>query len=391
MKRKLLSTFTIIIVFSLLTTGLALAKDTLPTWVMALDHDEFAELGFSPIDFNFWPFHGSYVVTSMEQLGNYFYAYVGGWDGCKILRSSDGENWEALTEFGLGLGQEYTGGWDMISFDNRLYVGIGSLYAPVPAYVARSSDGITWEPVLTFEFDENFPSMGTDKFGIFDEMIYVTTHDPGQVWRSPTGDPGTWEMVLNLGDSVSRTSQLVVFKDWLYVNSSSNSATLLNTMNLYRTQNGLDWEIAPIPVADPLDYDADLAVHQGQLYLSTGNWTSYEDGSWANLGGRIYRTKDGTLWETVTDDGFGDLENFEISGLFSFQDDIYATIMRDYGGAQVWRSHKGDPGTWVQLVSDGWGDESNNWGSFRNMQAEFKGELYIAGWSFNAPIWKMVP
>jgi hypothetical protein len=354
------------------------ATNSLVDWKMVLDHDEYIALGFRK--------SYSYGVTKMVPFQGSLYAYAGSDGGGKILRSQDGEIWEALTDPGYGFGSAYTSGWDMIAFDDMLYISVGSLLdSVVPHYFARSADGEKWDPVLTFAHDEDTPDYTADKFGLFKGMLYGTTVNPGQIWRSATGDFDDWELVAELGEAVSRTSKLVEFNGYIYMLYSEGPST--STMTLLRSENGMDWEAVPVEVADPWDFDDDLAVHQGYLYISTGNY----DETWASLGGRIYRTSDAVRWEIITNDGFGDPSNHEIPGLISFHDYLYATVWPSFErGAQVWRSENGDPGTWEQVASGGWGDPNNNWTSVRNQQAVFNNELYIAGLSHYGPIWKMV-
>jgi len=387
MFRKSILVISFLIIIGLLTSGIAAAKP-LSTWTKVLDPADF---GFPPIDFTNYPdITGGYATTALEPFDGALFAYVGGWSGARMLKTNDGTTWEVLTDFGLGIDETLTGGWDMQAFDHYLYVVAGSLFSDLPKMVLRSPDGASWEVVHAFE-----PGTGdVDKLGVFNEMIYVTTVYPGTIWRSPSGDPGTWEKVADLGENVGSAASPKVFKGWFYILFSEGPLT--GTMTLMRTNNGVDWERVDSDVlyADPLDYDLSLEVHEGALYLSTGSYTC--DENWVvceNLGGKIFRSRNGLDWEQVVDDGFGIPDNFEIV-LYAFQGYLYAITNNDgmnsgNPGAQVWRSPNGDAGTWEMINEPGWGDPDNNWTSIRGAQAGFKSELYIAGWSFTAPVWKL--
>lgn len=225
-------------------------------------------------------------------------------------------------------------------------------------------------------------------------MIYATTLYPGAIWRSPSGDPGTWVKVYDLGENVYGMASPKEFKGWFYLLYKQEG--LAGAMTLIRTQDGVNWETVASPVlsADPLDFDGDLAVHEGSLYLSTGNYTCDENDVCTNLGGKVFRSQNGLDWEQVVFEGFGVPDNYWIAGLYSFQGYLYAVTWNDglasgVHGVQVWRSPKGDPGTWELINEPGWGDPDYNWGSQRGAQAGFMGELYVAGWSVGAPIWKL--
>lgn len=94
-----------------------------------------------------------------------------------------------------------------------------------------------------------------------------------------------------------------------------------------------------------------LEVFQGELYAGTANWA---------LGGRIYRTPDGKNWSPVTDFGVTNaysVTNPVIADLIEFQGNLYAGTAWDGIAGQVWRSANGT--TWDQVISDGFGDEKN--------------------------------
>jgi hypothetical protein len=386
MFRKSLTIVCVLIIASLVTSGVAAAKP-LSSWVKVLDPGDY---GIPPIDFSTWPLTGGYGATALETYHDALFAYVASWSGARMFRTYDGMTWDVLTGPGLDVDATFIGGFDMQVYQDRLYVIGGSLYNPtLPKRVLRSSDGAAWE--VAHEF-----ALGTgdlDKLGVYKDMIYVTTTFPGTIWRSPSGDLGTWVKVADLGENVAGMPSPQEFKGWFYLLYGEFPRT--GAMTLIRSKDGANWEtvVSPTLPADPLEYDVDLTVHEGSLYLSTGNFTCNESGICNSLGGKILRSKNGLDWEQVVFEGFGILDNYEMV-LYSFQGYLYAITANDgftsgISGAQVWRSPNGDPGTWELISEPGWAEPALNWSSLRGAQAGFNGELYVAGFSVMAPIWKL--
>lgn len=101
------------------------------------------------------------------------------------------------------------------------------------------------------------------------------------------------------------------------------------------------------------------------------------------LGARLWRTRDGVTaagsqgeWEEVSADAqgypFGNLpviQNDHIDSLAEFDGHLFASTANGGDstyGTQVWRSPSGDPGAWVQVNTDGFGDVQNT--NFKDMQ-----------------------
>ncbi len=112
---------------------------------------------------------------------------------------------------------------------------------------------------------------------------------------------------------------------------------------------------------DPKNIDNDVAtsanVFNGQLYLGT----EHDYGKTA-----IWRTTDGTKWEKVLDFyELGEKFNYYVWRLKSFQDKLYVGTlnmgtMKEKGvtGGQVWVSGSGNPGTFCNLVHNGFDGET---------------------------------
>ncbi len=358
MYRKIL--FALILITSLgITSAFALTAraDTLPTWEKVFTVPNF----------------GNYqLIWAVEPFKDKLYIAMADFtEGMTLYRSANGKDWEPANEPGFGFGFEYPVSWDMAVYEGKMYVSVHSQgYYDTLGRIMRSEDGLNWEMVFEVADDPinaHYPAA----FGEFKGMIYVAVDaaDSSEIWRSPHGDPGTWEKVLTV-QSFGFGAPLVSFKGYAYVSGGDG---ITGQVGVWRSADGVSWErVGTNVVDDPSNFrDGTLAVFNDSLYLSTYNWN----------GARIYVTKDGLNWETVVVDGFGDPTVFEIAGLIVYKGDLYAcgTAYDSMGtpSARVYRSHTGKPGTWEQIPTESWGIS----GTERMQQSVFKGGLYIANWN----------
>ena len=140
------------------------------------------------------------------------------------------------------------------------------------------------------------------------------------------------------------------------------------------------WRQVFLPWREPANTSNVFALNgwKNHLYLGTRNLMS---------GGEVFRSEDGTTWESASAPGFGDEFNRDIYGFVDFQNRLYAGtyngIHHDFtfskgmrtdpvGGAQVWRSCEGQSGEC--MIHDGFGDP-NNQDTFNFI--EYEGALYV--------------
>lgn len=367
MKRKLLFTFTILIVLSLFTTGLALAKG-LGEWTEAFN--AYVN-GYEDLN----------AIWAVEKFQSNLYVAVIGFQGIQIYRSPDGEKWEAVSERGFG-NLSYLVSWDMQVFNDGLYVIVNDGgYFGSPGAVLRTFNGTDWTVVLDPGDDLNGSLV--DKLGIFQEKLYMTTASTGpesssQIWRSETGDPFTWELVKELGSDVWSTSSPIVFKDFLYISGHSETRGIL----LWRSANGLDWENVNVAsqFAPNIFMDGNLAVFQGELYLS-----ALDDID----GGSIYRSNNGLDWQPVVEGGLGDPANQDIVGLIVYHGSLFAGVYNsDCGCVKLLTSKTGNPGDWNLDIMTGWPESGT--GIVRGSQAVFKDDLYFADTNIFGSLYRML-
>jgi hypothetical protein len=90
--------------------------------------------------------------------------------------------------------------------------------------------------------------------------------------------------------------------------------------------------------------------------------------------------EDGSVWERVSEPGFGTKDNINIIDILAFQDSLYAITRNHVSGFEIWKT-SGD--TWIQVTVPGFTDSihhnqmCNSYGDIH----EYDGYLYIAAGS----------
>jgi hypothetical protein len=170
-----------------------------------------------------------------------------------------------------------------------------------------------WERVFDFRDAESGPDWPTT--GIRSMCSYKTAADgktylyfgtfglEPSVWRSPTGEPGTWEKVF------------------------------ANTT-------------APGSVRG-------LTVHNGLLYMAVTHEVIMP-----RVAGEVYATDGETFW-TVNDDGFGNIFNEGVYSLESFNGYLYAGTHNRTQGFEVWKMEGPDGAPPVKIADGGVTDPAN--------------------------------
>jgi hypothetical protein len=230
----------------------------------------------------------------------------------------------------------------------RLYVGTGnnipgqaiaSFNPSVPAEVAfrppeirryRPDQGSkAWERVLDYRDVATATELQTSGFRSMavyrsqaDGVTYLYAGtaglEPG-LWRSATGDAGTWQQV------------------WANPFEGSIRA---------------------------------LAVHNDRLYLGVSH-----DSSTPPLPAEIYATDGDAIW-LVSDDGFGNPDNVGIYSLASFDGWLYAGTANAAQGCEVWKLEgEGGDTEAVRVVEAGGPSPSN---ASTTQMVVFQGRLYVA-------------
>ena len=129
---------------------------------------------------------------------------------------------------------------------------------------------------------------------------------------------------------------------------------------MWRSRDGWNWEMASPIWVTPTVSMMDAQVFHNQLYLGLGSPA------------QLWRT-DGESWQAVDAVGFGDPNNNNLNTLAVFGDKLYAAVLNNVTGVEIWRSSSGDPGTWMQVNQDGFG----GWGANDVVMDIFQGRLYV--------------
>jgi len=195
----------------------------------------------------------------------------------------------------------------MSVYDGSLYAAVGDwmdLITPLGAQVWRTLDGISFTNVITQGFGDanNSVVLALEPLGGF---FYAGTRNEvtgGELWRSESGDPGSWSKVNIDG-----------FGD------ASNTAV------------------------------SSLVAFNGKLYAGTRNW---------DTGAEVWQSPDGLTWTQVVGGGFsGGGASGWVDSLSIYNNSLVAVLRNYNDGAKVFVSRDGL--NWQQINMDGWGDNNN--------------------------------
>jgi hypothetical protein len=273
------------------------------------------------------------------------------------------------------------GGWGTKIGDFRAAMGVavdkaGNVYVADNAEnhrIQKFAPGVPgWAQININGFGDRF-NRSVTALEVFGDALYAGApnwEDGGSIWRS--SDAHTWEQVTEpgFGDPYNNTNpaiiDMVVFDGQLYASVGWDDST----GQLWRSADGTTWEQV---VGDAFG-DSDnfavttMAVYGNMLYVGTGN---------SNTGAQIWRSSSGDIstWENVVMGGLGCGDCNGIVGLIVFNDSLYATVGAHTdppAGAQVWRTTNGND--WNQVGAAGFGSDEN-WGI--SGLASFNGSLYV--------------
>ena len=301
-------------------------------------------------------------------------------NGCQVW-VTNGTLWKRANIPGFGTSTNY-GGRELTVFKGKIYAGVWDLrnttdaYAEIWRYNGSTDfdliDPNAWEQVVDKGFGEPELNKGIGGMAVFNppddgkdvEYLYagtLTLSSPSppillpkgcEVWRSSTGDPGSWEEVVGnaSGCSIGRGFGTV------------NNTALLSSK-----------------------------VFKGHLYMGTQNWFDAAE---------IWRTSDGTNWTAVTEDGFSGIKPIQIQGEKLNASNIYMWRMHEYNGnlfvgtlmvglgCEIWMSPSGDPGTFKQVNLWGMDVDPLQYGA-RSFET-FKDKLYVGTATYEAgcEVWR---
>lgn len=343
---------------------------------------------------------GNPMTGTLTTFGNALYA--GTFSG-QIWRSKDGINWVPLA---ANIDHCWGGLDTLYAFNNMLYAGLMN-YNGCGASLLRSTDGINWEDVTPpFDRKSNYEIM---ELGSFNNALYFVTWTDAthgfELWRSPTGNPGTWTQIETngFGDNNTFTAlSLKVFAGNFYISTFSSTGTQVwrsasgdagtwtqvnsngfgDSGNRYsameilnndlwlvtghtfgspaqiwhcHTCDNSDWVQIPNPFSDDtLSGMPGLKFANGKLYLFV------RDGL---MRVRIFESSNGSTWTESAPAGFGNINNlftYYSNSITVFNNQLYAGIFNMTNGTQIWRASATVSATVKSVAAqDGWILESS--------------------------------
>jgi hypothetical protein len=327
-------------------------------------------------------------VDSLEFFKGYLYADASNYvEGATIWRSLDSKTWFQVTSHGFGsaYGADNPIVFDMFAFRGQLYAGTGNWESTSSAgQIWRSADGTAWNLVAADGLG-NPNNSGFTTFTSFKGMFYAAALngiDGAEIWRSSTGNAGSWQRVATQGfgggSSYFIITSLTSFKGQLY---AAVEATAGTGAQVWRSSNGTDWTlVSDNGFGDTDNFQTGGSVDfRSQLYVTTRNDVT---------GAQLWRSSNGQDWVQVVDDGFGDINNLKIESLTTYAGALYAAASNSITGVELWRSTDGV--NWTQINTDGFGDSGTFCGLWSNGTIVFQGN-YLIGCSgpYGGTIWEL--
>ena len=274
--------------------------------------------------------------------------YIGTFNyfGCEIFKTSDGENWVELlgknTKPGSGFGSVNNFyAWSMAVYDSSLYVGTNNLNGGFELW-KTSDGGATWDPVIAYDTWIKAKLHGADAprgftrrhaVDVFTGMFMKTNIRGGVRNMAVYKD----ELYLGIvgedlyGDvEIDGIGKLLTFTQGfpkLFYPLQRRKTMGLEIFKYNATEDKWTPVVTGINKGNfsagfgdrHNEYPWSMTVHNGYFYVGTlrsdpGRFTLYRKGllkwnmSWAMAtgGGELWRY-DGTNWEQINQDGFGDI------------------------------------------------------------------------------------
>jgi hypothetical protein len=207
-------------------------------------------------------------------------------------------------------------------------------------------------------------NQGVWALSTFNNTLYAGTLNPAgtgaQIWRldALTG----WQQVMGdgFGDATNYAiDHMLAYGGYLYagtMNCADNNCTSTNGGQLWRSSDGTHWN--PI-TTDGFGNTGNgeifrLAVLNSQICANTWDYTSSP-----SHGAQIWCSATGNAgtWSILADGGFGNTHNIGMPSMLMFGNSIFVGTLNSVNGGQVWRKTGG--GSWSQVNSNGFGDSSN--------------------------------
>lgn len=303
--------------------------------------------------------------------------------------------------FGLPAGPDgsYRGeeGFETLVFDGQLYVGMEADNT-LGARLWRTRGGVTlpwgqrdWEEViadprgLPFGIPDLAQNDHVDSLGTMGGWLYVSTANRSgnrrgfRLFRSPTGNPGSWEPAdaaqgPGFGDPANEN-----FKSMTVFDGQLCGGTWNETVGgaVWCSRDGLHWERKSPPGFGGARVAIvwSLMAHDGYLYAGGQSLSDPDD----PRDDRAFLFRTASLegmpsWETVL---WGKKGSGRALLLGALNGDLFAST-RSPGGIQIWRSSGGAEGSWRPAGAPGMNRSPRNADTIVDGAAVYGGALYVA-------------
>ncbi len=188
--------------------------------------------------------------------------------------------WTQRNRNGFGLGENVKI-WSSAVYSNALYFGVEAQGADGSIWRTRNiDDPDAWE--LVFSPAELLTGVHANRVDVlegFDGALFVGMAAPGrgvQIYRSATGDRGSWELVVADGFGSTTSGRLI--SDASTVLGPALYVAILDDVlgvSVWRTPNGRTWtRVSPYGFGAPANFAAQLSAFHGDLYAWTSNYAS---------------------------------------------------------------------------------------------------------------------
>jgi hypothetical protein len=325
------------------------AKGIPPSWLQ-VNADGFGEYNWQ--------------VPSLVAFGKYLYA--GTWylwwddDGNEIVkaqiwRTADDKNWEKVFE------ADENGAAALVVFKEYLYCGSWG------GKIWRSKNGVNWQEVVPDGFGDI--NNGIARFALYKNDLYASTWNWAtgtEIWSTTNGK--TWNQVVNAGLSADPNNggaiASEVFQGRLYWGTFGG---WMASGQIWRTDGKTTEAVITDGFGNPDNSGiSSLAAYGDYLYAGVAN----------RVGSQVYGSDDSIL---------GAVNAMEV-----YHDQLYLVMENYYTGVEVWRTSNGSD--WEQVGFDGFGDANNQTTYWDNGTTIYRDGLYIATMNWwGGEVWKLVP
>ncbi|MFC2061508.1 T9SS type A sorting domain-containing protein [Elusimicrobiota bacterium] len=244
--------------------------------------------------------------------------------------------------------------------EGSLYVGTERAQEDGGAQVYRSSDGEDFDNLTDDGFGDDYNTQILPAFQAFDGTIFAwTTNTSGaEIWSSENGS--SWNQVVNGTATNGLNGNMHNVKIWGEVIKESMSMSyeipacmyigVENTSggcSVWMTYDGIDWYEDGTAMYDFSTHTCEWLAAPGSFFNNRVFFGTYHNCGPDYVGG-LYSSA--SPWTTVTMTGFDDPYNIMIApARQSFNGYLYAGTWNTYG-AQIWRSKTGDPDDWKKVL-----------------------------------------